>query len=120
MKKPVLGCSDKPLVESYGPLIKHLAKVSKISALPKQGLRLTGTGRDCLLEISEIDLENYKDKLAKKVTEQEKLIKQIEKRLDNKAYVTNAPVELVKESKEQLALAHNVMKKMLEEQKKRF
>ena len=83
-------------------------------------MTLIGSTHDCILAVSGKDLENYKDKLAGKITVQEKIIKQIEKRLSNKAYVSNAPAKLVDASKQQLQEARQLMKDLVAEQGKRF
>lgn len=120
LKMPVLYCADKGMIKKHGQLIKHLAKLSKVTHEPQEGLSLIGSMHDYILAVSRKDLENYKDKLAGKITAQEKIIKQIEIRLSNKAYVSNAPAKLVDASKQQLQEARQLMKDLVTEQGRRF
>jgi valyl-tRNA synthetase len=54
------------------------------------------------LKLSDEDLKTYKDQLAKKNSELEAQIANLESRLSNESYVKNAPKELVEESRAQI------------------
>lgn len=86
-------------------LIRKMARVGYIQASDEtSGLRLTSTHEHIWLDLDEEQIKKYTDTLQKKLTEVEKAIESIEKRLSNESYVNNAPEALVAESREELKL----------------
>jgi valyl-tRNA synthetase len=61
-------------------------------------------------------LKAYADKLEAQIVAQEKVVSQLQGRLDNKGYVAHAPKEIVKQTKEQLADAKSNLERLKVEQ----
>ncbi len=98
--KPKLFYTDSPLIEANVSLIVRLARlgaVERAEGTPK-GIRLSSADNAWL----DIDPSQYKSKLQDQVTKVKTSILRLEERLSNESYVTNAPEDLVEESRKQL------------------
>ena len=98
--KPKLLYTDSALIEANAPLITRLARldtIKKVEVEPK-GIRLNSVNESWL----DIEPTLYLSKLKGQTDELEASIARLKGRLDNVAYVQNAPEELVEESKQQL------------------
>ena len=93
------------LVLENAELIRRISRVGYVETTEEEtGLRLTSTHEHVWLDLDEDQIKKYTDTLKKKLTEIEKAIETIEKRLSNERYVNNAPEALVAESREELQL----------------
>jgi len=112
ISKPNLYYAEQAFMAENAELIKTLAKLGEVkSADDYAGLRLSSTKHEAWLDLSEKQIKQFTDDLSRKITETEQHIKQLESRLKNKAYVQNAPAELVKETKQQLTDAKELLAK---------
>ncbi len=114
--KPNLYYSDQPFMSENAGLIKSLAGLGEIKqAQDYAGLRLISTKYEMWLDLSEQQIKQFTDGLNAKIAETEQQIKQMEGRLKNKAYIQKAPAELVKETKQQLVDAKELLAKQQSE-----
>ncbi len=103
VNKPTLLYIDSELIEENKELVKYLGRLGGVEKIKSgQGIRLTGTKAAAWLDIDHRAAKSYLDKLKDQVHDQEALIKLLEGRLANKAYVARAPKKLVEETKSQL------------------
>lgn len=117
IQKPTLYYTDEQLINDNTELIAKLAKLGAVTHVSSgRGLQLTTTSLVCWLELDEAEIKSFADKLASKRAETERLIAQLEGRLNNKSYVSNAPKKLVDETNHQLKQAREVLGKQLAEQ----
>ena len=85
-------------------LIKQLANLSSIDHTDQpRGLKVPSTANEVWLDISDDMIYEHQARLELKLVDIRKQIKNLETRLDNKSYVSNAPENLVNESRSQLA-----------------
>ncbi len=97
-------------------LITRLAKLQGVTEVRDgQGLHLTTTKYDCWLDIDSGTAQHYADDLAKQKTELEARLSQLKARLDNKAYVKQAPKHVVTQTKDQMAEAEQQLEKLTAE-----
>lgn len=108
--------SGDELINEQAGLIKSLTKIETIKEVEDgHGLHLTSTKRDCWLDLDQESTHNFVVQLKLKADEQTKVVNQLKGRLDNKAYVDNAPKAIVDETKAQLELAEITLKKVTDE-----
>lgn len=99
--------------------IKRLAGVKDVTKVEDgTGIYLTDTPYKCWLDIDQETTLSYAKKLVEKQEDQQKLIKQLEARLANKAYVDGAPKAVVEQTKTQLVEAKEYSEKLASEQKR--
>ena len=85
-------------------LIKQLANLSSIDHTDQpRGLKVPSTANEVWLDISDDMIYEHQARLELKLVDIRKQIKNLETRLDNESYVSNAPENLVNESRSQLA-----------------
>jgi valyl-tRNA synthetase len=97
-------------------IIKTLAKLEVVQEVKDgYGLHLTQTPYACWLDVDQETAHHFLDQLKAKQTSHEQLIKQFESRLANKAYVENAPKQIVEETKTQLEQARTLLAKVTDE-----
>ncbi len=103
VNKPNLLYQDSELIATSKELLVRLGRLGAVvkAAQPK-GIRLTGTKTPAWLDIDPVKARSYLNKLNGQAEDQEALIKTLEGRLANKAYVARAPKKLVEETKAQL------------------
>lgn len=109
------------LFETNGALIAKLARLQAVTPSPADvpgGVHLTQTGHTCWLNIDEAKQQAYGKELAEKRQAQETVIKQLEARLANKAYVDNAPEAVVAQTEQQLEAARSVLENIASEQQR--
>lgn len=93
-------------------LIAKLGKLDAVVASPTDvpgGVHLTQTHHVCWLDITPEKRKQYLKQLGSKQTDQEKVISQLEARLANKAYVDNAPKEVVAQTETELEAARKIL-----------
>ncbi len=95
--------ADAPLVAANADLIKRLARLEAVAfGAEEDGVRLTQTTFDLRLTIDAETTKQYADKLDEQHHAAKQLITNLEKRLQNKQYVSNAPTTVVNQTREQL------------------
>jgi valyl-tRNA synthetase len=103
LRKTSLYFNNVPFLNEHSELIAGLAGIDGVHEVEAgKGLHLTTTKYNCWLDIDRETTEHYVTKLQKQLTEAENKLQGLNKRLDNKAYVKQAPKELVEETKVQL------------------
>jgi len=75
-------------------------------------MHLTQTKFNCWLDIDIEIAQKYKNKLIQKKLVSEETIKQLETRLSNKSYISNAPEKIIRQSRDQLASVKNLRSKI--------
>jgi len=104
VSKPSLLYKDSDIVDENKEIVKRLGRLGAVEKTDMgQGIRLTNTKAAAWLDIDHQTAKSYLNKLKGQITAQETLIKTLEGRLANKAYVARAPKKLVEETKSQLA-----------------
>jgi valyl-tRNA synthetase len=97
-------------------LIKMLARLRGVARVESgKGLHLTKTDIVCWLDIEQQKINNYIGKMDLKQQEQEAIIATLQQRLENKAYIHNAPKHLVDETKAQLKEAQALLERVSQE-----
>jgi valyl-tRNA synthetase len=95
--------ANVPFLSENAQLIAKLAHLQAVTEVRDgTGLYLTSTPYRCWLDIDTNTAEQYQGQLADKLAAAERLVVQLEGRLNNKAYVTNAPGAVVEQTKAQL------------------
>ncbi len=116
--KPKLLYKDNNIINENKEMVKQLGRLGEVEKTEAgQGIRLTNTRADVWLDIDYKTAKTYLNKLKDQVRDQENLIKILEGRLSNKAYVARAPKKLVEETKSQLTEEKDKLQAMLTELK---
>jgi len=111
--------TDVPFLNTNGELIKRLARLKDVVEVRDgTGLYLTSTSYSCWLDIDTATAQTYVKELEGKEANQARVVEQLEKRLANKAYVANAPKEIVEQTKTQLSDAQELLASIRAEQKR--
>jgi len=119
MHKPTLYYTDVPFLATNGELLARLAGLDKVQEVSSgAGLHLTSTKYRCWLDVDSATLEAYGEKLSRQIEDQEKLLGQLQARLNNKSYVANAPKHVVQQTKDQLSDAQAGLTRLKEEQER--
>ena len=114
--KPCLYHSGDAFITQHAKLIKKLSGVSEITEVRDgNGLHLTQTDHSCWLDLDQATIERFTKQLSDKLTETKKTITNLEARLKNKAYTDKAPKDLVKQTKQQLEDAQELLVKQQQE-----
>lgn len=114
--KTTLYYNNVPFLKENGELIQRLAKLHNVTEVNDgDGLFLTNTKHRCWLDIDSGTARHYAEQLKAKQTEQEKVITQLEGRLNNKAYVDKAPKAIVEQTRAQLQEAQAQIEKLATE-----
>lgn len=118
--RPRLYYTDASFIAENAELLKRLATLGDVTAVSSgTGLRLTSTPHQCWLEVDRDTLRTYAQKLQEQIAAQQKAVEGLTARLANKAYVANAPKELVAESRAQLEDAQATLER-LQTERERF
>ncbi|HSH18326.1 MAG TPA: valine--tRNA ligase [Candidatus Saccharimonadales bacterium] len=100
---PTLYYTDVPFLTENADIIKKLARLADVTEVRDgTGLYLTSTKYHCWLDIDEATARGYRKQLDEKRAAAEQSIKQLQARLENKAYVDNAPRQVVGQTRQQL------------------
>ncbi|MEO6761198.1 MAG: valine--tRNA ligase [Candidatus Saccharimonadales bacterium] len=120
LKSATLYHSDVDAISNNSALIARLSGLSGVEAVTSgTGLHLTRSNYDCWLDVDAQTARSYITKLDTQRADGQRLVVQLEGRLNNDAYVKNAPEKLVKETKDQLQAANDNLAR-LEAEKQRF
>jgi valyl-tRNA synthetase len=117
LSRPNLYYTDVPFLAANHELLVRMSGLESVKEVSSgTGLQLSGTRYRCWLDVDTGMMKQYADKLATQLTAQEKLIAQLQARLDNKGYTENAPKEIVAETKEHLHNAQDELERLKIEQ----
>lgn len=116
LAKPNLYFTDVPFLTDNSTLIARLASLGTVQEVSSgNGLVLAGSKYRCWLDVDAETIRRHGDELKAQVDVQEKAIQQLQKRLDNKSYVKNAPKQVVDQSREQLQDAKVILERLTAE-----
>ena len=111
--------TGQPFIEQYGGLITQLARLGGAEAVVEeqqgQGIRLVQSTYDLWLNVDSKALKRHLNELGEQKQTQQGVVKQLEGRLANKAYVANAPAAVVDQTKDQLAKARDLLASIVAE-----
>lgn len=111
---------DSEFIHDNADIIKTLARLKNVTQVTDgNGLYLTSTKQVCWLDIDRSTAKQFLVELEAQQQQQQTIIKQLEARLANKAYVKNAPSKIVDQTKQQLEVAKELIN-TIETEKKRF
>ncbi len=114
--KPTLYYTNAPFLTENAELIQRLARLEEVQEVSAgKGLHLTQTTHRCWLDIDQQTARAYLAKLEQQREERAASVKRLQERLENKAYISKAPKELVKQSKAQLAEEEALFEKITTE-----
>ena len=103
-RKYRLAYDDSERVEKYAELIASLAKLKDVKHdRTPHGLKIVLSHGITWLELSDEELNSYKDDLQAKLESLKNEVYTLERRLENKGYIEKAPEALVEETRRQLA-----------------
>ncbi|MDO4872120.1 MAG: valine--tRNA ligase [bacterium] len=92
------------LIRNNAETIRHLARVPQILETDApQGFSLAVSGLGAYLDVPAKVLAEYKTELEKMLTAVQAQIENLERRLSNENYISKAPAELVKETRQDLS-----------------
>ncbi len=111
--------SGSVFLDANAELIQSMSKIKSVKEVEAgKGLRLTNNKHDCWLDIDQETISIYLSRQNELKEQQRQLIKQLESRLSNKAYIDKAPKKLVDETRAQLDNAQKLLEKLETEAKK--
>ncbi len=111
--------SDVPFLAEHAPVITRMAKLKDVTEVDDgTGLFLTSTPHRCWLDIDPALASGHIKKLEEEKQAASVRIKQLEGRLSNKSYVTNAPKEIVAETRKGLQEASELLTRLSDEQER--
>ncbi|MFA5004329.1 MAG: valine--tRNA ligase [Candidatus Saccharimonadales bacterium] len=111
--------TDVPFLGANAPLIARLSGLAAVSEVADgTGLHLTQTKYRCWLDVDIHTAREYVAQLEDQRAAQDKLIEQLEGRLNNSGYVKRAPKHVVEQTKDQLSQARDAQKRLEAEQKR--
>lgn len=120
VQKVNLYHTGEDFIQDNAAIIKRMTRIENIQAVRDgSGLHLTETAYDAWLDIDRKTIVQFVDKLEEKQRAHQATVKQLEGRLANRAYVKNAPKQIVDQTKEQLRDAKDLLDKV-ETEIKRF
>lgn len=107
LSKPHLLLINEPFLSAQKELLIRLARLGEVIDVSEgTGLQLTSVKATAWLNVPKEKIQDYEKSLQTKLADIESQIKNLEGRLKNKSYVENAPKELVEQTRQQLADAH--------------
>lgn len=113
LKTPSLYYVDAPFIKENSNLIKRLARLNKVTEVKDGfGLRLTQTDINAWLDVDRQTITSFSKQLEAKKTELTALVKKLEDRLGNKAYLKQAPKEITDQTRAQLKQAREQITKL--------
>lgn len=119
LRKPHLYYTDVPFLGTNAELITRMSGLEAVQEVSDgSGLHLVHTTYNCWLDVPATTVQAHMTRLAEQEADQKKRITQLKGRLDNQNYVKNAPKEVVRETKDQLAAAEMTLERLGAEQKR--
>jgi valyl-tRNA synthetase len=120
LSKARLQHSNQAFVQEHSELIAQLAKLSAVEASTdgpgESSIGLVQSKYKVWIEADSGALKAFVAELAGQQAKQQAIIKQLEGRLKNKAYLQNAPAAVVKQTEQQLAEAQDLLANLKAEQ----
>lgn len=108
--------SNVPFLADNSELIAKLANIESVSEVRDgYGLHLTQTKYRCWLDIDQEVARSYSIQLQKKQVDEERSLERLKARLDNRAYVSGAPKNVIEQTRQQLADSEAQLAKITEE-----
>jgi valyl-tRNA synthetase len=108
--------TDVPFLAENAKLIKRLAHLANVSEVRDgTGLYLISTPYRCWLDIEPSATSQYFKQLATKLATQKVVVDRLKKRLGDKKYLTKAPKDIVKQTKDQLTEAESQLQAINQE-----
>jgi len=109
--------TGETLLREQAELITSLARLEGVTEVKDgHGLHLTSVPFRCWLDVDLETTNRYSEELTVKITDQTRVLQQLEARLNNDSYVKNAPKAIVAETRAQLETAHEQLEKLQNEQ----
>jgi valyl-tRNA synthetase len=103
---------DDSFVKMHAGMIKSLVNLESVDISDKpSGLRLNSSV-DLWLDLDEKTLKDFLNSLKDQIANEEAVAGLLDKRLDNKSYIENAPKKIIDETKKQLELANDNISRM--------
>jgi valyl-tRNA synthetase len=100
---PTLLFTDGDLITKNKELLIKLANLGSVKQVEKGiGIKITNSKINSWLDIPEDKAKDYTKELKGKVSNQEKIVEQLEVKLENKNYIENAPASIVDQTRELL------------------
>lgn len=120
VSKATLYFEDDELLRSNAALIKRLTNLDSVTTGKStgQGIFLTDTTHKGWLDIDAAKAKAYVAELESKKAKQASVVKQLEGRLANKAYLKNAPSKVIEQTKASLKEAKQTLGSISEEAKR--
>ncbi len=116
VRELTLYYTDVPFLGDNAALIQRLAGLEGVKEVTAgSGLHLTQTRYKCWVDIDLETTRRYLEELGSKKQAQEKVVKGLKSRLDNKAYLKKAPAEVVEQTHAQLDEAEALLANMNQE-----
>lgn len=107
---------DDALVADNAELVRRLAGLAAVKHTDvARGLRLAASGRDAWLDVSDETLYEHQTNLEKRLVAARNDAAKLEARLANERYISQAPVHLVEESRQQLASKQALIERLVKE-----
>lgn len=114
--KYTLLYQNDSLIADNSELIQKLAKLKSIELIDQpRGMRLAASGREAWLDVSAEVLYEHQTNLETRLAEAHTDIKNLNARLENKAYIEKAPFNLVEETRHQLKLKQEYRDRLIQE-----
>ena len=111
--------TDVPFLKKNAAIIKRMVRLNGVTEVRDgDGIYLMQTTHRCWLDIDAATAKQYAAELEAKTTTAEKVIVQLQARLDNKAYVDQAPKHVVDQTKQQLREANDQLETLRQEYKR--
>lgn len=102
-KKYSLLFQNDSLIADNSELIRHLSRLDEVKLVDQaSGLRLAASGREAWLDVDHETLYQHQSNLEVRLAETRKFVETLQGRLNNQAYVKQAPEELVEQSRKEL------------------
>jgi valyl-tRNA synthetase len=112
----ILYHTNESFIAEHAELIKRLTKISDVKDVKAgEGLRLTTTKHKAWLDIDLASLQAFAKELRENIAQEEKTSQSLQKRLENKEYVSKAPKAVVEQTKVQLEASKDKVAKMQHE-----
>jgi valyl-tRNA synthetase len=119
IRQPVMAYDGAQLIEKHAALIKQLARLQAVEVVEaSSGLKLAQTQEDAWLDVDPKVVQHYAKELEGKLRAQGQVIDQLKGRLANKQYVGQAPLEIVEQTRQQLAEAETRLAALSAEHKR--
>jgi valyl-tRNA synthetase len=116
LRKTQLFFKDVPFLREHAALIAGLAGIEGVHEVEDgKGLHLTTTKYNCWLDIDRETIERYSSELVSQREQAENRREGLEKRLNNDAYVKQAPKKLVDETKQELKATETLIENIIKE-----